>query len=94
MTKLDEKTLEHVAANARLELSEKEFVQMQKDLSGIMDAFKIIDKASPRCEPTFQPVSVRNVVREDVLEETYPQAKALQNTKHSEKGFFKGPKAV
>ncbi|MBI4174761.1 MAG: Asp-tRNA(Asn)/Glu-tRNA(Gln) amidotransferase subunit GatC, partial [Candidatus Aenigmarchaeota archaeon] len=92
MKKITEETVEHVAAIARIKLTPSELKRMQKDLTEILAAFKTLDEA-PSAEPSFQPVPMENVMREDIIEEPLPRDIALKNTKHKEKGFFKGPKA-
>ena len=91
--KITEETVERVAKLARLELNSKEKKKFQKDLNDILSAFKTLDEA-PSSEPSFQPIPMENVYREDVVEKGLSNEVALSNTKHKEKGFFKGPKAV
>ena len=93
MKKISEETVEHVAKIARLSLTKREVTKFQKDLNDIVNAFKVLDEA-PSAEPSFQPVRIENVMRDDKIEECLPQEISLRNTKHKEKGFFKGPKAV
>ena len=87
-------TVKHVARMARLELIEKELKKFQKDLDDILLAFRDLDRARPKCEPSFQPLPIKDITREDKEEECLSQETALANTKHKEKGFFKGPRAV
>ena len=91
--KITEETVERVAKIARIELSEREKKQLEKDLNDILAAFKVLDDA-PTAEPSFQPIKLGNVMREDEVEKCLTNEEALRNTKHKEKGFFKGPKAV
>ena len=93
MKKITEETVRHVAKIARLELTKREVDKFQKDMNEILAAFKILDEA-PNADPSFQPVEIKNVFREDKIETCLPNEVALKNTKHKEKGFFKGPKAV
>ena len=93
MKKIDEDVVRHVAKLARLELTERETKKFENDLNDIIKAFHVLDEA-PNAEPSFQPIEMRNVLREDNIEEGLTQEIALRNTKHREKGFFKGPKAV
>lgn len=93
MKKITEDTVKHVAAIARLELSAKEVKKFQKDLTEILAAFKTLDEA-PTAEPSFQPIPMENIMREDVAEKCLSNEIALKNTRHKEKGFFKGPKAT
>jgi aspartyl-tRNA(Asn)/glutamyl-tRNA(Gln) amidotransferase subunit C len=92
--KISLETLEHVARTARLDLTNEEKKKLQHDLSDILSAFRDLDKARPKCAPSFQPMEIKDVFRDDTEERCLTQEKALTNTKHKEKGFFKGPKAV
>ena len=91
--KINIETVKHVARLARLELSEKEISKFQKELNDVLSAFKELDKALGST-PSFQPLPIKDVFREDVVEPPISQTTALANTKHKEKGFFKGPRAV
>ncbi|MBI2076251.1 MAG: Asp-tRNA(Asn)/Glu-tRNA(Gln) amidotransferase subunit GatC [Candidatus Aenigmarchaeota archaeon] len=83
-----------VAKIARLDLTEAEVKKFSKDLNEILAAFKELDKAKANVEPSFQPLEIKDVTREDKPEDVLSQEAALSNTKHKEKGFFKGPRAV
>ena len=91
--KITEETVKHVAAVARLNLTASECRRFQKDLTEILAAFRTLDEA-PTAEPSFQPIPMENIMREDIIEEPLPRDVAMKNTKHREKGFFKGPKAI
>ena len=86
-------TVEKVAKFSRLNLTADEKQKFQKDLNDILVAFKILDEAKADEKPSFQPYDIKDVLREDKEEEPLGQ-KALDNTKHKEKGFVKGPRVV
>ncbi len=86
--------VEHVAKLARLHLSKSEIKKFQKDIEEILIAFKDLDRVKTKDEPSFQPIDVRDVFREDTEEQPLGQEKTLANTKHKENGYFKGPRAV
>jgi aspartyl-tRNA(Asn)/glutamyl-tRNA(Gln) amidotransferase subunit C len=91
----DKKTVQKVAEVARLKLSESELEKFSKDLDSILEAFKSMQAADTRdAKPTFQPVGVKNVLRDDSVEKSLPQAEALKNARQREKGYFRGPRAV
>jgi len=92
--KISLEMVKHIADLARIQLSEKEAKKFQRDLNEILLAFSDLDRAPARCEPSFQPIPISDVLRADVLEDSWSQEKALSNTHHKEKGFFKGPRAV
>ena len=85
-----------VARVARLNLDEKEIKQFSSDLENILSAFKELEKVKTDCvEPAFQPVEVKDVLRDDVVESGFTQDIALCNVKkNKEDGYFKGPKVV
>lgn len=83
-----------VASIARIELAESEMRKIEKDLVGILEAFGELEKAGADCEPSFQPVSLRNVMRDDSVEKSLSQEESLSLTPHKEKGFFKGPRII
>ena len=92
---LDRKTVHKVAEVARLNLTEGELSRFSEDMNSILDAFKALGKVDTRdVKPTFQPVDIKNVTREDKVEPSISQAEALANTENKEEGQFKGPKVV
>ena len=93
---LDEKIVKKVAEVSRLKLSEPEVKRLLVDLNNILNAFKELEKVkTDGVEPTFHPIEVRDVLREDKIEESFDQKKALENVKENkEDGYFKGPKVV
>ena len=94
-TRISPDTVMKVARIARLYLSEAEAKKLSKDLNDVLAAFKELDKANTRgVEPSFQPLLVKNVFREDAIEKSVSNEEALRNTMHREKKFFRGPRAV
>jgi len=93
-TKISAETTKRVAELARLDLSLDELTKMQRDLNEILSAFKIIDEVRTDVQPSFHPMPVENVTREDKIEPYLGQEKALAQTKHKHEGYFKGPKVV
>ncbi len=88
-------TVKHVAYLAKINISASEAKKMEKDLNEILNSFKILDKLDvKKVEPSFQPLPVKDVFREDKIEDSLSQEKALSNTKHKDKGYFKGPRVV
>ncbi len=89
------KKIRKVAEIARLELSEEEIDMFAKDLFNILVHFKVLQRADTKgVEPSFQPIPMKNVLREDGVEKGLSQKEALANAKLREKGFFKGPRAM
>ncbi len=92
---IDKNMIKKVAELARLELSEKEIERFLPELKEIINAFSRIDEADTKdVKPSFQPVELKEYMREDVVEDSLSQEEALANTEHKKDGYFKGPKAV
>lgn len=91
-----QKTVKKVAEIARLDLTEAEIKKFSEDLKNILEAFGELEKVkTDGIEPTFQPLEVKDVLREDKAEGCLSQKTALDNVKkNKEDGYFKGPKVV
>ena len=93
--KVDRELIDNVASLARLNLKKEEAEQFVKDFKEILDAFSAIDKVDTKgVKPSFQPVEVKNKLREDLVEESLTQEEALLNSKNKKDGYFKGPRAI
>lgn len=91
--KIDRKLIDRVSKNARLKLTEEETERFAKQLEDILDAFKKIDEVDTRdAKPSFHPQEIKNIWREDKAEKW--EWEPLDNTKHKEGKYFKGPKIV
>ena len=92
---VDRKILEHVAEIARLKLTEKEiekFLPQLRELLSFFSQIKEID--TDKIKPSFQPVEIRDIMREDKEKECLSQEEALALAEHKKDGYFKGPRAV
>lgn len=85
--------VEHVAKIARLELTEEEIERFTIQLKAVLKAFKNIDEVDTSdVKPSFHPQPLANNWREDEVKLWKWQP--LDNTKHKEGKYFKGPKIV
>ena len=93
--KVDKELIEKVAKNARIKLSESEIKEFSPQLKEVLEYFSEIEKAPTKdLQPTFHPIEVKNVIREDISKKCLTQQEALQNAKHKQDGYFKGPKTI
>jgi len=93
--KLDKQLLEKVAKNSRLNLTSQEIKEFLPQLKEILTYFETIKKAPTKnTSPSFQPLEIKNITREDIPQVSLPQDLALSNSKHKQDGYFKGPKAL
>jgi aspartyl-tRNA(Asn)/glutamyl-tRNA(Gln) amidotransferase subunit C len=81
--------VEHVAALARLGLSEEEKARMRDQLSSILGHIEALsDLDTGAISPTAQVIALSNVLRDDVERPSLPREAALQNAPRSSEGFF------
>ncbi len=87
--------VEHVAALARLELTESEILEHTEKLNLILDYEEMLERLdtddvlpTPHVDPLF------NVLREDQTGPSLNQEKALSNAPQKEEGFFKVPRII
>jgi len=90
---INQELIEKIAKNANLKLTEKEKEEFLPQLKEILQHFSKLDDASTEnLYPSFQPIKLANVFREDIPQKCLTQEEALKNTKHKKDGFFIGPK--
>ncbi|MBM3304192.1 MAG: Asp-tRNA(Asn)/Glu-tRNA(Gln) amidotransferase subunit GatC [Candidatus Aenigmarchaeota archaeon] len=93
--KVSKDDVKRVAAVARLNLSGKELDRFSGELEKILDAFRELEGIDTvNVKPSFQPIPMSNVLREDKVKPSLPQAKAIRNAKNREAGFVKGPRVL
>ena len=92
---VNKELIKHVANLAKLELTEAEIKKFVPQLKEALEYFSKLKKIkTDNVKPSFQPVEVKNVLREDKREKCLTQEEALSLTEHKKDGYFKGPKAV
>ena len=91
----DKKLLEHVSKISRLNLTHAEIKEFLPQLNEILDAFTLIQKVNTdNVTPSYHPIEIKNVMRDDITGECLSNEDALKNTRHKKDGYFKGPKVV
>lgn len=93
--KIDKELIKKIAENSRLKLTDKEIEEFLPQLKDVLESFsKVSEVDTDKIEPSFQPIKITNVYREDKIKESIKQEDALKNVKESRSGFIKGPKAI
>ncbi len=92
---VDRETVKKVAALARVKITEEETEKFAKEFKAILGFFSEIDKIKTgKAEPAFQPVEIKNILREDKPQICLTTEQALKNTIHKKDKYFKGPRVV
>jgi|TARA_Y100000310_G_scaffold345160_1_gene462268 aspartyl-tRNA(Asn)/glutamyl-tRNA(Gln) amidotransferase subunit C len=93
--KITKELIEKVAENARLKLTKKEIEEFLPQFKEVINSFSKLDKVNTKnTKPSFQPLELKNIFREDEIKECLTQDEALRNTKHKKDGYFKGPRII
>ena len=87
---LDRSDVEHIAALARIGLTEAELVTFQEQLSDILDQFELLKQLdTSSVMPTGHAVEVNSVMRDDVPDEPLSPEDTLRNAPRREEDFFR-----
>jgi aspartyl-tRNA(Asn)/glutamyl-tRNA(Gln) amidotransferase subunit C len=86
---LSRQDVEHVAALARLGLSDEEVERLRDQLSSILDHIAVLDRLDTAAiPPTAQVIELTNVWRDDAERPSLPRESVLANAPRQTDGFF------
>lgn len=91
---LNKELLLKIAKNARLELTKEEINEFLPQLKAILNSFDKLKGIEADEEPSFHPIKIEDVYREDKKEDPLTQDEALSNVKVKKEGYVKGPRVV
>ena len=81
--------VEHVAALARLGLTEEEKERLREQLSSILEHINALSELdTDAIPPTAQVIALSNVLRDDVAAASLPREEVLRNAPRANDGFF------
>ena len=88
--KLNREEVLHIALLARLGLTEIEVDRLREQLSNILENFEVLQQVDTSgVPPTAQSIYLQNVLREDDVAPSLPQAEVLDNAPRKGGGFFR-----
>lgn len=88
--KLDRATVEHIAALARVGLTDDEIERMRDQLSGILDHINQLQEVDTGdIPPTAQVIQLQNVMRDDEVQPSLPRELVLLNAPRCEDGYIR-----
>ncbi|MCK4248259.1 MAG: Asp-tRNA(Asn)/Glu-tRNA(Gln) amidotransferase subunit GatC [Candidatus Omnitrophica bacterium] len=89
------KDVEYTAKLARIDLSAEEKELFAQQLDRILEYInKLNEVDTSGVEPTTHVLPLKNVYREDKVQDSLPVDKALQNAPEKEGDFFKVPQVI
>ncbi|MFW5990816.1 MAG: Asp-tRNA(Asn)/Glu-tRNA(Gln) amidotransferase subunit GatC [Candidatus Nanoarchaeia archaeon] len=93
--KINKELIQHVAETARLNLTTEEIEEFTPQIKDVLENFEKIQQINTEnTEPSFQPIELRDALRDDKIQSSISQEDALKNAKHKKNGYFRGPKAI
>jgi aspartyl-tRNA(Asn)/glutamyl-tRNA(Gln) amidotransferase subunit C len=93
--KISKETVLYVADLARLNLSDEESERLSDEMGGIlgyMEKLNSLDTSNVKAMEHVEPVS--NILREDIVEESFDRDLILSNAPDEQDGAFRVPRVV
>ena len=88
--KLSREEVIHIAALARMGLSEAEIEKAREQLANILENFEVLKEIdTTNVPPTAQSINLQNVMRDDIPRESLPVEDVLANAPDREDDLFK-----
>lgn len=95
MTRITTDTVEQVADLSRLILSDEELAGFQEQLDKIIGYFEVLNSLDTTgVEPLAHPLDLRNVFRQDTVEDSAPREDALANAPDKTDEAYKVPVVI
>lgn len=92
---IDEKTVDKLAALARLEFDQEEKVAITEDLNKMLDFVEVLNEVDTEdVEPLIYMLDEDSPAREDEAKVTLSQEEALRNAPKKDSDFIKVPKVL
>lgn len=93
--KVTEETIEHVADLARLNIFEAEKEKLTLEMESIISYIdKLNELDTTDVKPMEHVIPMQNVLREDVVTDSFDREELLKNAPSCENGCYKVPKVV
>ncbi len=88
--KLSREEVLHIAALAKIGVTDRDVEQFREQLSNILENFEVLQKLdTTNVPPTSQPNALQNVVMKDEIGPSLPPEEVLGNAPQREGEFFK-----
>jgi aspartyl-tRNA(Asn)/glutamyl-tRNA(Gln) amidotransferase subunit C len=93
--KIDKELIDKIAHLARLEFSDEEKLNIEKDLTRILDFMETLNEVdTSNVEPLIYMTDEVNVMREDIVKKDISQEEALKNAPKKDSDYFRVPKVI
>ncbi len=87
--------IEHLAMLAKLNLSDEEKALFAKQVGSVIDYIgKLNELDTSQVEPTAHVLPIKNVFREDNIQDSLPRDKAMHNAPRKDENYYRVPKVI
>jgi len=87
--------LEHIAKLARINLSESEKTTFLPQLESVLEYLDVLNQVDvENVKPTYRVNDQKNVLREDLIEDSFDQKTALSSASKTQDGYFVVPGTI
>ncbi len=81
--------LDHIAKLSRIKLTDSEKATFLPQLESILEYFDVLNKVdTTNIKPTYQVNLQSNVLRQDIISESFSQTEALSTANQTKDGYF------
>lgn len=93
--KISHEEIQKIALLSRLSIKEDQMDAVGTQLNDILSYMDLISHVDvDGVQPTAHAVSMQNVMRDDVVRQSFTNEQALANAPEPENGYFKVPKVI
>lgn len=91
---ITDEEVEHIGLLARIKIDDAEKKSYAEKLNSVLDYFAKLDEIDTDVEPTYHVFGHTNVLRDDVVVPSLPQAEILKNAPATKGDYIKAPRIV
>ncbi len=93
--RISKEEIDHIALLARLNLSKEEKKLYGAQLSNILEYIEKLNELDTKnVEPTSHVITLNNVMRDDVLEDSLSREESLKNAPSRSEKFYRVPRII
>ncbi|MEI8067381.1 MAG: Asp-tRNA(Asn)/Glu-tRNA(Gln) amidotransferase subunit GatC [Candidatus Shapirobacteria bacterium] len=93
--KITREELDHISKLARIELSDQEKTTFLPQLESILEYLDILNQVkTDNITPTYQVNDQKNVLRQDIVKESFSQKEALSTAPKTQDAYFVVPGTI
>ena len=94
-TKITKEELDHIAKLARINLTDQEKTTFLPQLESVLEYLDILNQVNTdNIQPTYQVNNQKNILRQDIVKDSFSQKEALSAASKTQEGYFVVPGTI